>query len=96
MPAADAAWLHMDRPTNPMVVNGLVTLGEAPDPDSMAAALQRRLVDRLPRFRQRVVEPLGRPPTFEDDLSFDLASHLHNVALPSPVIGLPSRRWSAI
>ena len=68
MPAADATWLHGDRPTNPLVVNGLVMLGEAPDPDRVAEALQRRLVDRFPRFRQRVVEPLGRAPAFEDDL----------------------------
>ena len=84
MPAADAAWLHADRATNPMVVNGLVTLGEAPDHDCMAEALQRRLVDRFPRFRQRVVSPLGRAPAFEDDLSFDLESHLHHLALPEP------------
>ena len=84
MPAADATWLHGDRPTNPLVVNGLVILGEAPDSDRVAEALQRRLVDRFPRFRQRVAEPLGRAPAFEDDLSFDLGSHLHHLALPQP------------
>jgi hypothetical protein len=30
MPAADAAWLHMDSRTNPMVVNGLVRLAGTP------------------------------------------------------------------
>jgi hypothetical protein len=43
LPAADAAWLHMDRPTNPMVVNGLVMLGEDPDPELLAQTLERRL-----------------------------------------------------
>jgi diacylglycerol O-acyltransferase len=84
MPAADAAWLHMDRPTNPMVVNGLVMLGEMPDPEVVAETLERRLVGRYPRFRQRVVETLGRAPAFEDDPSFDLGSHLHRRALPAP------------
>jgi len=84
MPAADAAWLHMDRPTNPMVVNGLVTLAEAPDPDDVAAVLEQRLVADFPRFRQRVAEPLGRGPAFEDDPSFDLDDHFHRLELPAP------------
>jgi diacylglycerol O-acyltransferase len=84
MPAADAAWLHMDRPTNPMVVNGLVLLGEAPDTDVMADLLEERLVARFPRFRQRVTDPLGRRPAFEEDPSFDLRGHLHRLALPAP------------
>jgi diacylglycerol O-acyltransferase len=84
MPAADAAWLHMDRPTNPMVVNGLVLLADAPDSDSLAGLLEERLVARFPRFRQRVVDPLGRRPAFEDDPSFDVAGHLHRQTLPAP------------
>jgi diacylglycerol O-acyltransferase / wax synthase len=84
MPAADAAWLHMDRPTNPMVVNGLVVLGETPDPDAVAEVLERRLAARFPRFRQRIAEPLGRGPAFEDDPSFDVGDHLHRVVLPAP------------
>lgn len=84
MPAADAAWLHMDRPANPMVVNGLLLLGEAPDPDLMAELMEERLVARFPRFRQRVTDALGRRPAFEDDPSFDLDSHLHRLALPAP------------
>jgi diacylglycerol O-acyltransferase len=84
LPAADAAWLHMDRPTNPMVVNGLVTLAESPDPDDVAAVLEQRLVAEFPRFRQRIAEPLGRGPAFEDDPSFDLDDHLHRLVLPAP------------
>jgi diacylglycerol O-acyltransferase len=41
LPPADAAWLHMDRPTNPMVVNGLVVLGGTPDHDALAEPLGR-------------------------------------------------------
>jgi diacylglycerol O-acyltransferase len=84
MPAADAAWLHMDGPTNPMVVNGLVTLGETPDFDAVAEVLEQRMVTRFPRFRQRVADSLGRGPAFEDDPSFDLDNHLHRLVLPAP------------
>lgn len=83
MPPADAAWLHMDRRTNPMVVNSLVMLGATPDLDAVAELLERRLVAPFPRFRQRVSDPLGRP-AFEDDLSFEIHSHLHRLALPTP------------
>jgi diacylglycerol O-acyltransferase len=84
LPAADAAWLHMDRSTNPMVVNGMVVLGETPDPDAVAAILEQRLAARFPRFRQRIAEPLGRGPAFEDDPFFDPANHLHRIVLPAP------------
>lgn len=84
MPAADAAWLHMDRPTNPMVVNSLVVLGEMPDEDVVMQRLEERLVGRFPRFSQRVVDPVGRRPAFEDDPNFDLSNHLHRRALPAP------------
>ncbi len=84
MPAADAAWLHMDRPTNPMVVNSLVVLGGMPEYDAVAELLEERLVQRFPRFRQRVVDPVGRRPAFEDDPAFELSDHLHRLALPEP------------
>lgn len=84
MPAADAAWLHMDRPTNPMVVNSLVMLGEAPEEERTKTLLEERLIARFPRFRQRVVDPLGRSPAFEDDPAFDLDDHLHTLTLPAP------------
>lgn len=84
MPAADAAWLHMDRATNPMVVNSLVVLGETPDIEVLTEMLERRLVARYPRFRQRVVERLGRTPAFEDDPSFEIGGHLQRLALAAP------------
>jgi WS/DGAT/MGAT family acyltransferase len=74
----------MDRRTNPMVVNSLVTLGAMPDLDAVVDVLQARLIQPFPRFRQRVTDPLGRRPAFEDDPNFDLADHLHRRALPAP------------
>lgn len=83
MPPTDAAWLHMDRPTGPMVVNTLILFAETPDFEEMAEVLQHRLVDRFPRFRQRVVNPLGRP-AFEDDPYFDVRDHLGRLTVPGP------------
>lgn len=50
MSAGDAAWLHMDRRTNRMVVNSLLWLDGEPAPQEIAAALQSRLLARHPRF----------------------------------------------
>jgi WS/DGAT/MGAT family acyltransferase len=83
MPAADAAWLHMDRAANPMVVNALVWFDEPLDWEGTREVFRQRIVARFPRFRQRVTEPLGRP-AFEDGPQFDLDQHLHRLALPAP------------
>lgn len=86
MPHADAAWLHMDQPTNLMVITGVLWFDERPDWSAVREVVQARLVDRYPRFRQRVVEgrqPLSGPH-WEDDPRFDLELHLRRVALPPP------------
>jgi diacylglycerol O-acyltransferase len=84
MSAADAAWLHMDRPTNLMVVNSVLWFDQPLDWERLREAFAERVVDRFPRYRQRVVEPtLGRPH-WEDDPEFDLDLHLHRLALPAP------------
>ena len=57
MTSADTAWLHMDRPTNPMVVNAVLWFDEHMDLERARAVIGERLVGRFPRFRQRVVEP---------------------------------------
>ena len=84
MPAADAAWLHMDRPANPMVVNSVIWFDEALDWELVKGVISRRIVDQFPRFRRRVGDPLGRAPRFEDDSEFDIEQHLHRLALPAP------------
>lgn len=83
MPAADAAWLHMDSPTNPMVVNGLVRLGGTPSLAAVREVVVGKMVEQYPRFRQRVADPLGRTPAFEDEPRFDVDNHLHRIALPA-------------
>ncbi|MCC7538480.1 MAG: DUF1298 domain-containing protein [Deltaproteobacteria bacterium] len=83
--AVDAAWLHMDSPTNPMVITAVLCFASP----VRLAELRRWARDRVlvhDRFRQRVVEstvPLG-PPRWEEDPDFDLASHVHHLALAAP------------
>lgn len=86
MSSADAAWLHMDRPNNLMVITGALWFDEPLDWERVREVISTRLVDRFPRFRQRVSEsrvPL-RAPHWEDDPDFDLDLHLHRTALPAP------------
>ena len=86
MSHADAAWLHMDQPTNLMVITGVLWFDQPPDWDGVRETIRHRMVERFPRFRQRVVEgraPLSGPH-WEDDPRFDLDLHLHRVALPAP------------
>ncbi|HEX2310008.1 MAG TPA: wax ester/triacylglycerol synthase domain-containing protein, partial [Vicinamibacterales bacterium] len=83
LPAADAAWLHMDRATNPMVVNALLWFDEPLDWERARELFSTRIIERYPRFSRRVVEPFGRA-AFEDFPDFDLGQHLHRVALPAP------------
>jgi hypothetical protein len=54
MSNADAAWLHMDRPTNLMVVNALLWFEEPVDAERIREILRSRLVAPFPRFRQLV------------------------------------------
>jgi diacylglycerol O-acyltransferase / wax synthase len=84
--SADAAWLHMDRPTNLMVINSLSLFEEPVDWARVIEVHQQRLVDPYPRFRQRVVEsrlPL-RTPKWVDDPDFSIEHHMHHIALPAP------------
>jgi len=84
--SADTAWLHMDRPTNLMVINSVLLFDEPVDWDRVKQITQRRIIDVYPRFSQRVVEsrlPL-RPPKWVDDSDFALEHHLHHRALPAP------------
>ncbi|MGO9957309.1 MAG: wax ester/triacylglycerol synthase family O-acyltransferase [Solirubrobacteraceae bacterium] len=84
--AADTAWLHMDRPTNLMVINSVLLFDEPVEWERLKLVTQARLVDRYPKFHQRVVEsrvPL-RQPSWEDDPDFSLEHHMHHLALPAP------------
>ncbi len=86
MDTVDAAWLGMDRPHNLMIVTSVVWFETAVDWDRALDALQERLIEPFPRFRQRVVEPavtIGpwTGPAWQDDEDFSLDKQLHRARL---------------
>lgn len=85
MSSADAAWLRMDRPQNLMAITSVLWFDAPLDLPRIRDLLTERLVERFPRFTQRVVDggALGGAH-WEDDPDFDLDLHVHRVALPAP------------
>jgi|SRR5450631_4768829 len=79
----DNAWLHMEMPTNLMMVGSLAFYDKPLDRDHLLATLRQRLLNQ-PRFVQRIESsPLG-PPRWVPDRLFDLNAHVHSIALPAP------------
>jgi hypothetical protein len=83
--AGTARYRVVDGPTNLMVINSVLWFDEPVDWDSVREIYRGRVVERFPRFRQRVrtAGPLGGP-AWEDDPNFDIDLHLHRLALPAP------------
>ncbi len=88
MSGPDAAWLHMDRPDNLMIVNTVLWFDTTPDWDRVEEAVQRRLVDCHRRFRQSVTDPpvtLGLvAPVWDEGAAVSAAAHIVRAALPAP------------
>jgi WS/DGAT/MGAT family acyltransferase len=85
MNPVDAAWYHMDGPANLAIVTGILLTKEPLDFARVRALFGQRLIG-FDRFRQRVVER-GFPvatPHWEDMPHFDIAQHVHHIALPAP------------
>ncbi len=87
MSGADAAWLHMDRRENLMIVNTVLWFDTTPDWNAVEEAVQRRLVERHRRFRQSVTDPpvtLGLlAPAWDDAASTSASAHIVRAALPT-------------
>ena len=60
MSSVDRAWLKMDDPTNPMVINGFWVFEELLQYEHVLAVLEERLLIHE-RFRQRVVWSIEAP-----------------------------------
>lgn len=88
MASADAAWLHMDRADNLMVVNSVAWTERPLDWNVVTDAVRRRLLPTFPRFSQRVLDPavtiglIG--PRWADLADFDVRDHLRRCSLPAP------------
>ena len=79
----DTAWLHMEQPTNLMMVGSLAFLDEPLERRQLLTALSRRLLQHA-RFRERIeASPVG-PPHWAADPAFELEAHVHPMALPAP------------
>jgi diacylglycerol O-acyltransferase len=83
--AVDSAWLHMDDPTNLMMVTGVALLDGPIDVERCYKTFESRLLS-FDRFRMRVTDHRDamNAPQWEPDPHFSLRSHIHRVALPSP------------
>jgi diacylglycerol O-acyltransferase len=82
----DLTFLNMDRPTNLMVVNGLMWFDDEPDWDAVEAVIAERLVGRFPVLSRRPVLTHGTW-TWQDDPEFDLARHVRRVDLTRDTTG---------
>ncbi len=84
--SVDVAWYQMEDPTNLMMITGVFIFDQPVDFKRLMATLDVRLVQRFRRFRQRVVAKRSRfgRPYWEEDPNFELANHIHRVALPAP------------
>jgi hypothetical protein len=72
-----------EMPTNLMMVGSLAFFDAPLDRDRLVRVLERRLLNH-PRFRERIHPSVIGPPRWEVDPLFDLAAHVHCVALPAP------------
>ncbi|MDP9198615.1 MAG: wax ester/triacylglycerol synthase family O-acyltransferase [Pseudomonadota bacterium] len=82
MSAVDAAWLRMDRPTNLMMIIGVVAFDSRVDFRRFRKTIAERFL-KFPRFRCRAVDDaLG--PSWQQDPDFDLDQHVSRIALPAP------------
>ncbi|RKH59476.1 wax ester/triacylglycerol synthase family O-acyltransferase [Corallococcus interemptor] len=82
MASIDAAWLQMEEPANLMMITAVLWFDGAMDLERLRAVVHERLVERYPRFRQRVVPgPLGTL-SWEDAPDFELDEHLSTLRVP--------------
>jgi len=82
MSSVDTAWLHMDRPTNPMMIVSLMRYGRRLNFRNLTRAVEQRFLVH-PRLRMRPVESLTGV-VWEEDAHFRLARHVRRTTLAAP------------
>ncbi len=82
MSRVDTAWLRMERPTNPMMITGVLMFSERLPISKLRKVVERRFVHAYPRFRQRPVDTAAGA-SWQDDPHFDLDQHVRLSALPA-------------
>jgi len=78
--AVDTAWLRMDRPSNLMMICGVLIFTDRVRLERLARVIGERFL-KFERFRQRPVERLGAA-YWETVSDFDIEDHVERVALP--------------
>lgn len=78
--AVDSAWLRMDRPTNLMVICGMMSFDTRLQLSAVKALVQQRMLC-FHRFRQRVAGA-GIDAAWVNDDMFDLDWHIRHIAMP--------------
>jgi diacylglycerol O-acyltransferase len=84
--AADASFLTNETSASHMHIGGLLIFEGPPPPYLDLVDHVRGRLDKVPRFRQRLVTPpleTGRP-LWADDVNFNLKYHIRHTALPEP------------
>ncbi len=80
MSRVDTAWLRMERPTNPMMITGVLMFAEPMSLERLKRVVKQRFL-AYRRFRQKaVVTPAGAH--WQTDVNFDLDWHVQHAALP--------------
>ena len=81
----DTAMLHLEDPTNLMMITGVMIFKQPIDPERLKTTVRARLLS-MDRFRQRLAWPRWGfgTPFWEDDPDFDLNYHLQRATLPPP------------
>ena len=82
----DASFLTNETSSSHMHIGGLLIFEGPPPPYPDLVDHVRGRLDKVPRFRQRLVTPpfeAGRP-LWADDVNFNLKYHIRHTALPEP------------
>lgn len=85
MSRVDTAWLRMERPTNPMMITGVLMFAEPMSLAQLKRVIQQRFL-AYARFRQKPVDGAAGAQWVEDE-NFDLDWHVRLSGLP----GRPGR-----
>jgi len=80
MSRVDTAWLCMERPTNPMMITGVLMFAEPMSIDGLKRVIKQRFL-AYTRFRQMAVAT-ATGATWQTDEDFELDWHVQQVALP--------------
>lgn len=80
MSRVDTAWLRMERPTNPMMITGVLMFAEPMSVDALKRVVKQRFL-AYSRFRQKAVDTAAGA-YWQTDEDFDLDWHVQHTALP--------------